>query len=33
MGVHQYKLVLVPKAYFGQAVPAVLSEAAIDRGE
>lgn len=33
MGVHHFKLAVVPKAYFGQQLPAVLSETDRDRGE
>lgn len=33
MGVHHFKLVVVPRAYFGQQLPVVLSDAERDRGE
>jgi hypothetical protein len=33
MGVHHYKLAVMPRAYFGQQLPATMSEADIDRGE
>jgi hypothetical protein len=33
MGVHHFKLTVVPRAYFGERMPATLSEADIDRGE
>ena len=33
MGVHHYKLAVVPRAYFGQQLPVTLSAADIDRGE
>jgi hypothetical protein len=33
MGIHQFKVALMPRAYFGQEVPASLSEADRERGE
>ena len=33
MGVHQFKIALLPRACFSQPVPVVLSEADIDSGE
>jgi hypothetical protein len=33
MGVHHYQVVLLPRAYFGQQLPATLSEADRERGE
>jgi hypothetical protein len=33
MGVHHYKVALLPRAYFGQQLPATLSEADRARGE
>ena len=33
MGVHQYKLAIMPRAYFGQQLPVTMSEADIVRGE
>jgi len=33
MGVHHYKVALLPRAYFGQQLPATLSESDRERGE
>jgi len=33
MGVHQYKLALLPRGYFGEQMPAMLSEADVDLGQ
>jgi len=33
MGVHHYKIALLPRAYYGQQLPETLSEADVKRGE